>query len=214
VAKLNGLARAEQAQGRLGVADENRASSEDDKKSYVGLISAGSELVGGAAGGALGFLAAGPGGAAAAAVGGVALAKTLQALGNEVAARFLSPRERTRVGAALATAASETDERLSRGDTLRQDGFLDDGSDRPPAQEVMEGALQAAQRAWQEKKVPYLGRLAASLNFAPEFDLRAARWLIHLGDRLSYTQLCLLKLAFLREAGATLSPPLNQLGAR
>lgn len=57
------------------------------------LIDAGAEIAGGAIGGALGFLAAGPAGAAAGGAGGAAAAAVLKHIGGEVSERVLSPRE-------------------------------------------------------------------------------------------------------------------------
>ena len=168
----------------------------DDKGSKArALIGVGAEMAGGAAGGALGFLFAGPAGAIASGAGGVAISKALVAVGNEIADRFLAPRESVRVGAALAIAADVTKTRLENGETPRRDEYIDDGSLHPPIEEVTEGLLIAAQRAYDEKRVPYIGRLLANLNFRPDLDVPAASWLTRLGNDVSYTQLCILRLS-------------------
>lgn len=159
------------------------------------LIGVGAEMAGGAAGGALGLLFGGPSGALIAGAGGVAISKAFVAVGNEIADRFLAPRERVRIGAALAIAADTTKARLDSGDRPREDGFVDDGTDHPPIEEITEGLLIAAQRAYDEKRVPYIGRLSGNLNFRPDLDVPAASWLTRLADDVSYTQLCMLRLA-------------------
>lgn len=183
--------------GGAQLSDEEEQSA-DDKKGASTLITLGSEISASAVSGALGFLAGGPVLAGAAAAGGIVLAKVLVAIGQEVSERILSPREKMRVGAALAEAANTAKERLASGATLRDDDYVDDGTKHPPVNEITEGLLMVAQRAYQEKKVPFVGRLAANLNFEKAFDVTAARWLTHLADRLSYTQLCLLRLAEFR----------------
>lgn len=172
---------------------DSSPEDEDKKNGVRTAVSLGAELVGGAAGGVLGFLFAGPVGAGAAGVAGVAITRSLVAAGEEVCDRLLSPREKARVGGALAVAAMRTRERLERGDRVRDDGFVADGTDRPPVEEVTEGLLLAAQRAYDEKKVPFIGRLSANLNFRPDMDVQSASVLVRFADQLSYQQLCLLR---------------------
>lgn len=88
------------------------------------LISAGAEISGAAVGGALGFLAAGPSGAATFGAVGAICGQIIEHVGSEIYSRYLGPREKVRVGGALAIAANEIQERLKKGDKLRSDGFL------------------------------------------------------------------------------------------
>jgi hypothetical protein len=109
------------------------------------LISIGSELAGGAVGGALGFLAGEPVGAAMLGVGGVVAAKTLTRLGNEVSERLLGPREKVRIGGVLAIAAAEIDQRINNGERIREDGFFEQKNQgRSDAEEVAESILLKA----------------------------------------------------------------------
>ncbi|MFA7585932.1 MAG: hypothetical protein WCY11_07015 [Novosphingobium sp.] len=169
------------------------ASSKQRIRKIVGW---GTEMAGGAVGGALGFLLAGPAGAAVAGAGASAITKAFGWVGEEICDRFLSPREKVRIGAALAIAADTTRARLAHGDTPRQDSFVDDGTDHPPIEEVTEGLLMAAQRAYDEKRVPYIGRLSGNLNFRSDLGVAASTWLVRLTNDISYTQLCMLRLAF------------------
>jgi hypothetical protein len=135
---------------------------------------------------------------------GVAISKSLVAAGEEICDRILSPREKARVGAALAVSATRTQERLEAGDQVREDEFIRDGTDRPPIEQVTEGLLLAAQRAYDEKKVPFIGRLSANLNFRPDLDIQSASVLVRLADQLSYQQLCLLRLCYENVSGRPL----------
>jgi hypothetical protein len=167
-------------------------------------IGVGAELVGAAASGALGFLFAGPFGAAGAGAAGVVISKTLLEVGDEVCDRILSPREKVRVGAAVAIAADRTQERLKHGDQIRTDDFINDGTSRPPVSEVTEGLLLAAQKSYEEKKVPFIGRLLANLNFRPDLSVQSASLLVRLSDQLSYQHLCLLRLCHDNASGTPL----------
>lgn len=177
----------------------SQSKDEKEKEQPAGhalldALATGAELAGGAAGGALGVLASGPLTGGVLAVGGVLISKALVAAGNEICSRVLSSRERARVGAALSVSASRTKELLEEGKLPRDDGFLSDGTDRPPVEEVTEGLLLAAQRAYDEKKVIYIGKLSANVNFRSDIDVRAASVLVRLAGDLSYQQLCLLRL--------------------
>lgn len=181
--KLNG--------GRPMTNAEEKSAELDRVRSAVVL---GAEITGWAGGGALGTLIAGPWGGAAGGATGVVLARSLMATGADMVDRLLSRRERMRVGAAIAIAAAVTEERLAAGDTPRDDDFLSSGAGRAPVDEITEGVLLAAQRAYDEKKVPYLGRLSANLNFRRDVDVASATVLVRIADQLSYQQLCLLRI--------------------
>lgn len=160
------------------------------------LISSGSEIAGGAVGGALGFLAAGPTGAAMFGAGGVLVSKTLSYIGNELSTRFLGPREETRIGATLAIATEKINKRLQNGDTIRSDGFFNkDNSGRSKAEEIAESVLLKSQREAEEKKIPFLANLLANISFSPEISVELGEQMIKTVDSLTYRQLCILSLA-------------------
>jgi hypothetical protein len=109
--------------------------------------------------------------------------------------RQISEREVVRIGGALAVAVTRINERLEKGEQLRQDGFFAaEGSQRSAANEVGEGVLLAAQREHEEKKVPLLGSLLASIAFDSEISRPQPNLLLRLGEELSYQQLCVLAL--------------------
>jgi len=99
---------------------------DNERKTEViqNLVKGGAEIAGSAVGAALGFLAAGPVGAVALGAGGALAAMALKQIGQEVSERFLSQRERIRVGGVIAIAASEISKRIDKGLDLRNDGFF------------------------------------------------------------------------------------------
>lgn len=172
------------------------AEANQPTEGTVKLIKAGSAIAGSVAGTVAGFLAGGPGGA----VLGAALGPLITELGSEIASRFLAPRETERIGAAMALAVYRIKEKLDSGEKPRTDGFFEKEPDgRSAAEEVYEGVLIAAQREHQEKKLPFFANLMANLAFHPEIDRAYASFLVHLGEELSYRQLCLLTLFALKD---------------
>src|SRR6266511_3326365 len=111
----------------------------------VELIESGSEIAGAATGAAVG-LVAGPLGVIGGAALGAALGRVLKHVG--AAAAF--------AGAAIAIA-------LETGRQPRDDGFFEtrEGGDRPAAEEILEGVLQKARDAYEERKLRLLGLLYA-----------------------------------------------------
>lgn len=178
------------------------ADTDDEAKSgrISRLINNGVEIAGGAVGGALGFLAVGPVGAAALGAGGAAAAMALKRLGQEASERLLGPREQVRVGGVLAIAASEIGQRLSDGDKIRTDGFFyPKETDRSDGEEVAESVLLKSQREPEEKKIPYMGHLLSSVAFEPTVSANMAHQLVKAAEQLTYRQLCILKLAVVKQ---------------
>ncbi|TCT05900.1 hypothetical protein EDC64_1031 [Aquabacter spiritensis] len=166
-----------------------------DRHPLRSLISGGAEIAGGAVGGALGFLAAGPVGAAALGAGGALAAMALSHIGEEIAGRFLGPREKVRVGGVLALSASKIKERVQAGEQIRDDGFFDAKPDgRPDAEEVAESILLKAQREAEEKKLPYMANLLTNVAFDNSVNGQLAHQIVKAAEALTYRQLCLLSL--------------------
>jgi hypothetical protein len=154
------------------------------------LLSAGGEIAGGAVGGVLGFLAAGPGGAAA----GGALGAVIPIL-SDIASRTLSRREEVRVGAVAAFALERIKTRLDNGDKPRDDGFFSEKQGkRSDAEEIFEGVLLKAKNEYQEKKSKILGNIFANTAFANGFSLGEANRLLQITEDLTYRQICILAL--------------------
>ena len=113
-----------------------------------------------------------PGAEAIGAVVGSAAGNLLTGLGQEIWERYLSHRERQRLGTVLGVMVTEIHRRLENGESLRQDGFLEKKQgDRSDAAEVAESVLLKIQREPEEKKIPYMGCLFASTAFNPEISV-------------------------------------------
>lgn len=174
-------------------------SKNEDNAKVKDLIDSGAELAGGAIGGVLGFFALGPAGAAAGGASGVAVSKVLRHIGNELSERLLGPREKMRVGATLALAAKEIDERITKGEKTRSDGFFDkNSSGRSNAEELAESVLLKSQREPEEKKIPLLAHLLANIAFSPEISVALGEQMIKAVDQLTYRQLCILRLGVIK----------------
>jgi hypothetical protein len=162
---------------------------EEDAARTRELIEAGGDLAGGLIGGGLGLLG-GPLGVALGAGGGVLVSRLVKKVGAEIHERILGPRQVERVGVALAAAGGQITKRLESGDALRDDGFfVEEDPEHSPAAELLEGVLLRAADAYQQRKVPYIGFLWASLLFRPDITPDYGHLLLRLADRLTYRQL-------------------------
>ena len=148
----------------------------------------------------MGLLVAGPVGAAIGGATGTALAMALKRLGSEIAERLLSPREQARIGYVLGQAVIEIQERIDQGEALREDGFFDARQGgRSDAEEVAESVLLKSQREAEEKKLPYMAHLLANIAFDPAISAEMAHQITKIAEQLTYRQLCILKLAVVKE---------------
>jgi hypothetical protein len=95
------------------------------------------------------------------------IARVLRHVGAEIERRILAPRQEGRIGQAAEAAATEIRKQLELKREVRADGFFDQPSpDRAsPAEELFEGVLRTAADEWEQRKVPYVGRIFAGLSF-------------------------------------------------
>jgi hypothetical protein len=101
----------------------------------------------------------------------------------------------------LAVAAETIATRLEAGDAPRADDFFDTNpAGRPAAEEVLEGVLQAAGEAFEERKVPFLGKLYASVAFDVSVGRPQANFFIAVAERLTFRQLVLMAVISRRDA--------------
>ena len=163
----------------------------DDKDPEVSEIVETVSAVGGAVAGVAVTLAAGP---FVGSASGEVVARVLRRVGHEVEQRFLAPLQERRIGRALQAAADASKAELEAGNEIRSDGFFDQqGPDEPsPAEEILEGVLRTAADEWEQRKVPYIGRMFAAVSFDPSISPAEANYLLKLADRLTYQQLALL----------------------
>ncbi len=180
---------------------DNTNDVQDQHDRIRKLINTGAEIAGGAIGGALGFLAGGPVGAVVLGASGAAAAAALRHIGEEASERLLSPREQVRIGGVLAIAAGDIRQRMEQGETTRTDGFFDQkASGRSDAEEVVESVLLRSQREAEEKKIPYMGHLLSGIAFDAQISTHMAHQLIKNAEQLTYRQLCILKLAVVKQS--------------
>ena len=150
--------------------------------------------ISGAVGAAIGLFGGPPGAVLGGFVGG-AFSTAVKKLASEMGKRFMGPREEARVGVVCALGAAEIVERINAGDKLREDGFFEEGeAGRSDAEEVWESLLSKCQRDAAERKLPYMAHLFASLAFEESVGLDMAHLCISEAERLSYRQLCILKI--------------------
>jgi hypothetical protein len=166
-------------------------------KDYRELLSRGAKIAGaGAAAGAL----AGPGGTVVGAAVGAAVGELCVGVLDDLAKRFLSPKEQQRVGAVASLAINTIRERR-HWEQIRDDGFFDHEGDTPsPAEELFEGVLLTAKQEHEQLKLPYLANFYASLVFDFGVKRSEANYLLGLAEALTYTQLCLLGLVSERQS--------------
>lgn len=168
---------------------------EENENKIRNLIEVGAEIVGGSVGGAIGFLLAGPAGAIAGGASGPLVTQALIHTAIDIQERFLSKREKARIGAVIYYATVKIQEELDAGNNLRHDEFFQTPlSGRSEAEEIFEGVLLAAKREHEEKKIPFLGYLLANIAFNSRIDKWQANLLVKLGNEISYRQMCLLNL--------------------
>lgn len=139
-----------------------------------------------------GLSAAHIGDPAVAVVPSVATGLIAGALGDFLA-RKLSRAERRRVDFVAAEASRRIGDALDSGAKLRADGFFDADEDgRTRAEEIAEAVLMAAQRSYEEKKLPHIGRMLAAAAFAENVDSSTLHWALGQARELTWTQYVLL----------------------
>lgn len=153
------------------------------------FINHGAEIAGASVGYTAEFLQAVPPGA------GGPIASSIAIVIKEMTARFLSPRERTRINATTDVATYRISSRLLSGHKLRTDSFFDNIESRgSPSQELLEAVLLRARDSYQEKKIRHLGLFYANLAFADYVSAQTSHLLLKQLDRLTYRQLCIFSL--------------------
>jgi hypothetical protein len=155
---------------------------EEDVDGIKNLVEEGSKITGPAIGAGIGFLLGGPIGAAIGGGSGYLLQKGMIEIGNDIADRGLSKREKMRIGGVAMYAADKIKKRMDNGEMLRDDGFFERPQvghaacieipiiERPPDEEVIEGVLLAVQREHEEKKLFFIGNLLGNIFFDSNID--------------------------------------------
>lgn len=168
-----------------------------DEKNEGALLNLGSEFGTGVIGetvtAGIGALVGGPAGIVVGAIAGNAVVVSLKKLAADFSHRYLSEKERQRTQSVVDLTIEQIEENRRQGKLLRDDGFFDkDTDDRSTADEIFEGTLLAAQREYEEKKLPFLARLNASIAFDGSISRPVANQLLKIASELTYRQIQIL----------------------
>jgi len=162
-------------------------------KNHMDLLSQGGKIGGSALGGAIGSLA-GPEGTVIGAALGAAVSETCVLVLDDLANRYLSPKEQQRVAGVAALAIDGIRDRLLF-EARRDDGFFESTDGGPAAaEELFEGLLLAAKQEHEQLKLPYLANFYTNLVFDSSVKRSEANYLLNLAESLTFCQLCLLGL--------------------
>jgi len=165
----------------------------NDESKSLDLISAGSEILGGSVGAAIGLLSGGPFGAIAGAVSAPVLIRAFKKVCAEFYDRQIGTRQRIRAGATAGFAIVQIKEKLDDGHKIRDDGFFDDKCPRSSAEEILEGVIIKSHNEHEEKKAEYYANIFVTAAFDNRFTPESLNHFLSLAERLTFRQLCILQ---------------------
>lgn len=176
--------------------NDSADSNDDEARRTEALIESGGDFAGAVTGSVIAILG-GPIGIVGGAAASVAVANAVKRIGSEIHDRVLAPRQRERAGLALGIAVGKLGEQ--NNDPPRSDGFFDSSAagERSDAEELLEGVLLRAMNAYQERKVPYMGRFFAAVARRADISPAYAHVLLRIVDEMTYRQF--VTLAYLAE---------------
>lgn len=158
---------------------------DDDRREMSEVLAGGVEVIGSLPGSVVGFVLAGPPGAM---LGGALTPLVTRALKAAIGAG-LAHRARDRAGGAALLIEAERRQREQRGEKRRADGFFDErGTLRPDAEELLEGVLREAAQSFEERKVPLIASLYASVEHDAAVPAADALLLLRRAGQLTYRQ--------------------------
>lgn len=159
-----------------------------DKDRLKNFLKKGSEISGGAIGGAVGLIG-GPIGAIAGGGLGVLTAQLM----NEVIERSLSDREKVRIAATSTFLFDGVAKRLNNGEKIRDDDFFDKKIyERSKAEELFEGTLLKCANQFQEKKIKFISKIFEKTIFDTSISAESAHQLLVITESLTYRKLCII----------------------
>lgn len=166
----------------------------DKEKMIDSIADYGGTAAGAAVGAGIGTLVAGPVGAIGGALAGTVIEKVFSKIGADIKERVLSKSESKKIGSIITIASKKIQAKIKSGKQLRNDDFFEEKvDDRSPAEEILEATLFAAQREYEERKLPYLANLYANINFDSSINRGMANQLIKIAESLSYRQLVIMR---------------------
>lgn len=154
------------------------------------LIKTGAEIIGASIGSVLGLIG-GPFFSIGGSVIGIVVTKGI----SEFTERFLSKRERVRVGAGAGLTIIGIQEKVNSGTELRQDGFFDfTETNRSKAEELFEGILIKCKDEYEEKKIQFISNIYKNVAFDSTINPNNANQILNSVQFFSYRQLSILAL--------------------
>ena len=180
---------------------KNFENDSEKNEGILQLVNNSSEIAGSTiASLAAGLLSGDPIAATVFGIGGKALEIGFRMIGNEISERMIGPREKVRVGAAIAFAIAGIRQRLENGENLREDSFFyRNHTDRSNADEVLENVVLKVQREPEEKKIPYISSIYENTVFEQEVSADLGHKIIKSAEQLTYQHLCILSMVGRRE---------------
>ena len=154
-----------------------------------------SKVTGSVAGAAIGTIFMGPPGA----IIGAALAPFfehhLTALAGEFVTRQMGSRQQLRAGAGTLLLATAVQAKIVEGHELRKDGFdIPDETGRRPIDELAEQAIMSMVNSVEERRLPYLANLYASLYFDESISRTSIATLVAVAGSLNFRAMCILNI--------------------
>lgn len=159
-----------------------------DAENLINFLKKGSEIAGGAIGGAIGLIG-GPVGAIAGGGLGVLSAQLM----NEVITRTLSERQQVRIAATSTYIFEGIGKRLDLGHTIRADNFFNKHTyDKSSAEELFEGTLLKCAEQYQERKIKFISHIFEETIFNHNISSETANQFLILSQNLSYRKFCII----------------------
>lgn len=157
------------------------------KETLKSYLEKGSDITGGAIGGAIGLIG-GPAGAILGGGLGVAISLGVKEFIN----RQLSNRQEVRVAASTVYALNEIRKRVEQGETVRSDDFFDNSTGRSSAEELFEGVLLKCKDQYQEKKIFYISKIFEKTIFDNNISADTANQILSMVESFTYRKLCII----------------------
>ena len=163
----------------------------ENEKSLNEILDAGIEIFGSVTGAFIGGAVAGPIGLALGAAFPTILIKSFKKIRNDVLSRNISKREEQKIGAGYYFALKRIESNISRGMTIRKDGFINDEDILSDSNTILEGVTVQLQKEWELKKLEFYGNFLGNISFRPDININYATVLLRLIESLSYRQICI-----------------------
>ena len=163
----------------------------DEVNKSLSLVTAGSEILGSAAGAAIGLFG-GPIGSVVGAASGPIIVTLVKKVCAEFYDRQIGKRQKIRAGATAGLAMLRIRERLDSGEGIRNDDFFDEKDTRSSAEEILEGVIIKSHNEHEEKKAQYYANIFVTAAFDDSFTPESLNHFLSLAERLTYRQLCIL----------------------